>query len=250
MTLTPAHRKYHAIQNALKPAEKELIKFYELNWMLKHYVPTVEEVTAELRKKRPNIRQTSVNYYLARQPVIQALKKRGIPFRQHTREELTDQQQSVAITVMNFADQRSIEDKLDQLGVLPATYYAWLNDPVFNNFVNTLADQNKINIRPAAVAEFSKKVQSGDWSAVRYYLDVTGEFANNDIPNSEILLRMMVEIIQKHVKDPETIMAIAEDLKRATANRTLETVVRPAITSEVIEYDEELEAAKKQLGYS
>lgn len=242
--------RYHAIKNALTAAEKALINYYELNWTLKSYVPTVEEVTEHLRIERPHLRQTSVNYYLTRQPVIKALEQRGIPFRQHTREELTDQQVSAAITVMNFADTRSNEDKLDELGILPATYYAWLNDPAFKNLVDSLADRNLTNIRPTAVAEFTKKINKGDWNAVKFWLETTGELTSKEAPQSEHLLRAIVEIIQKHVKDPETIIAIAQDIKLASANRTLEVATQPqAITGSVVEDDPELEHAKKQLGF-
>jgi hypothetical protein len=79
-------------------------------------------------------------------------------------------------------------------------------------------------------------------------LDVTGTVKSDDAPQSEVLLRMIVEIIQKHVKDPETIIAIAQDIKLAAANRTLEVVTTPPqITGSIVE-DVELEDAKKQLG--
>ncbi len=245
-----SRQQYLAIKNALTSAEKALIDFYELQWHLKHRVPTVEEVTEYLRKSRPNLRQTSVNYYLTRQPVKAALKKRGIPFEQHTREELTDQQLAAAVTVMNFADVRSIPEKLDQLGILPSQYYAWLNDPTFRNFVQSLADQNLNNIDPVAKTEFTKKIAQGDWNAVRFYLENTGTLHQNDAPQSEVLLRMIVEIIQKHVKDPEVIIAIAQDIKLAAANRTLEVVTNtqaPALTN-YTESDSELEDARKKLG--
>lgn len=248
--MATSNQQYWGIKNSLQPAEKALIAYYELEWHLRHYIPTVEEVTAHLRKERKNLRQTSVNYYLTRSVVIKALEKRGIPWRQHSQDELTPQQQAAALAVMNFADERSIPHKLDQLGILPATYYAWLNDSVFKNFLDSLADQNKINIRPAAVTEFAKKINSGDWNAIKFYLEVTGEFNNNTAPKSEVLLRMLIEIIQKHVKDPATIMAIAQDIKLASANRTLEVASQPAIESYAIPDDDpELEDAKKQLGF-
>jgi hypothetical protein len=235
-------QQFYAIRAALQPAEKDLISFYQLNWHLKQgYVPTVEEVFQYLRKTRPNLSIKTVHYYLGRKPVIAALKKRGIPFEQHTQSELTDQQMAAATTVMNMLDQRSISEKLDQLGILPATYYAWLNDPQFKNFLDSMADQNKINVRPAAVAEFTKKINQGDWNAIKFWMETTGELQNDNAPQSEQILIMLVEIIQKHVKDPAVMVAIAQDMQRAMSNRTLE------ITGEVVE-DEELEAARRKLG--
>lgn len=257
MTLTPAQKKYLAIQNALRPAEKDLIKFYEIQWMLRSHVPSVEEVTEYLRTKcktkRPNLRQTTVNYYLMRAPVRKALKERGIPFEQHTREELTDQQVAVAITVMNFADERPVKEKLDQLGVLPATYYAWLNDPNYRNFVQNLADQNLKNIDPVAKTEFAKKIQQGEAWALKFYLENTGTLKDNDTPQSEVIILKLIEIIQKHIPDQKIIGAIANDMIAAFSNRSLSPAPVAdnalALEAEYIENDPELAAAKKQLGF-
>lgn len=240
-------KAYWAIKNTLTKAEKDLIGFYELHWHMRQHVPSVEEVFEHLRKTRPQLRLTSVNYYLTRQPVIKALDSHGIPWRQHSQEELTDAQRAAAITVMNFADERSIAEKLDALGILPATYYAWLGDPQFNNFVNSMADQNKINIRPAAVAALAQKVNAGDWNAVKFFLEVTGEFENTNMPNSEVMLRMIIEILQRHIKDPQVMVAIATDMKHAVANRTLAIETSPVIDGHSYQ-EEELVKAKKQLG--
>jgi hypothetical protein len=236
-------RQYWAIKNTLTTQEKALINFYEIQWMLRHNVPTIEEVANHLK-----VKQVSINYYLQRKQVIKALDDRGIPWRQHSQENLTATQVAAAVTIMNFADTRSNDEKLDQLGISPTQYYAWLNDPQFKNLIDNLSDQNLRNIRPTAIGEFTKLINKGDWQAVKYYLDVTGAVRNDDAPQSEQLLKMIVEIIQKHVKDPETIIAIAQDIKLAAANRTLEVVTTPPqITSSVIE-DVELERAKKMLG--
>jgi hypothetical protein len=238
-------RQYFAIKEALTKKEKEMIGYYELQWALRHHVPSIEDVAGYLK-----LSQVTVNYYLQRRKVIQALDQRGIPWRQHSQEELTATQVAAAVTIMNFADVRSNSEKLDQLGINPATYYAWLNDPQFKNLVDNLADQNLRNIRPTAIGEFTKLINKGDWNAIKYFLDATGEIQSNNVPQSEQLLKMIVEIIQKHVKDPDIIMAIAQDIKLASANRTLEVVTAPpAITAEVVE-DVELEDAKKKLGIS
>jgi hypothetical protein len=240
-------RQYWAIKEQLTASEKELINFYELQWALKQKVPTIEEVAEYL-----SLNQITVNYYLQRKLVIKALEKRGIPWRQHSQNDLTATQVAAAVTMMNFADTRTNDQKLDELGIAPATYYAWLNDPQFKNLVDTLADRNLTNIRPTAIGEFTKKINEGDWKAIQYFLEVTGEFQQNDQPQSEALIKMIIEIMQRHVKDPEVIVAIAKDIQLAAANRTLEIAVQPQalqgqLTHEPV-YDAELEAAKKKLG--
>ena len=235
-------RQYYAITQSLKPFERALIDYYELSWFTKQSIPSPEEVHDFLRKSRPNISLITVNYSLARAPVRKALKDRGVPFENYTRETLTDQQQAAALTVMNFADDRPITDKLAQIGVLPATYYAWLNDPKFKNFVEQLSEQNLNNIKPTVVAEFTKLINKGDWNALKYYMDNTGTLTNGQAPQSEQVLRMIIEVIQRHVKDADTLMAIAQDLINVTQVKTID--------AEVLEYDSpQVVDARKTLGY-
>jgi len=244
MTTADQRRKqYWAIKEQLTTHEKKIINFYELMWALRTHVPTLEEVAQHLK-----LSQVTVNYSLQRKPVIKALETRGIPFRQHTQSELTATQVATAITMMNFSDVRSNPEKLDQLGINPQQYDAWLKDPQFKNLIDSLVDQNLANIKPIAITELTKKINAGDFNAIKYYLDTTGAMQNNDAPQSEQLLRMLIEIIQKHVKDPVIIMAIAQDIKLASANRTLEVAATPPqITGSIVE-DVELEDAKKKLG--
>jgi hypothetical protein len=240
LALTPKAKNYliRRGMQAITPRERKLVEFYELLWYGRHHVPTIEQAANHL-----NIPQSEVNYYLTRKCVTKALESRGIPWAQHSQTELTATQVAAAITVMNFADSRSIADKLDEMGVNTNQYYAWLLDPQFKNLVDTLADSNIKNIRPTAVAEFTKLVNKGDWHAIKYYLEVTGEL-KSDTPRSEHLIRLIIEIIQKHVKDPEIIVAIAQDIKLASANRTLEVVAEAASPASVIDVVEE----RKQLG--
>ncbi len=256
MTGKVDRQTYYRVKNSLTFTERVIIDYYELEWHMRSYVPTVDEVVKyvnnkyEKEKKNHRINHTSLNYYLQRRPVIKALEARGIPFRQHSQEDLTATQIAAAITVMNMMDKRSIDEKLDEMGIKPATYYAWLNDPTFKNFVNDLADRNLSNIRPVAIAEFTKKINQGDWPAIKFWLEATGELIKDSAPQSEQMLRMIIEIIQDEVKDPNVIMNIAQRIKLAAANRTLEVAtenVRELPATVTID-DPEVQAAGKKLG--
>ena len=97
-----------------------------------------------------------------------------------------------------------------------------------------------------------KKIQQGDKSVLLHYMDNTGTVKSNDAPQSEVLLRMLIEIIQKHVQDPAVITAIAKDIQLASANRTLEAAVQPVLegstVNEFVPDRYEVEKARKQLG--
>ena len=252
--------QYWAIKNSLTGAEKQLINYYEAYFFLRKRVPTLEEVVNHLKKTYPKTNHLSVNYYLQRKLVRKALDDRGIPFEEGMRGELTPTQTAAAITVMNFADERSIEDKLAQLGINATQYYAWLNQPEFKSFVDSLADNNLKNIRPTAIAEFTKKINSGDWNAIKYWMHTTGELAQDKEISAKVLVPLLIEIIQKHVKDPAILSAIAEDVKNVTATQETLTTVKTqySLPGEVVEDDMpamdfnnpvDFEKAKKMIGF-
>lgn len=232
-------KQYYSIKNSMTPTERDLVAYYELLWMSSFTVPTVDQVIAHLRKTHPDISHTSVNYYLARRPVIKALEKRGIKFRQHTQADLTPQQVAVATVACNFADERNLHEKLDSMGVTPTTYQAWLLDPTFKNLVDTISERNLKNIRPVAITEFTRLIAQGNWNALKYYFDVTAAAQANDTPQTEQLLRAIIEILQTHIKDGKLLDAIGQDILKAAQNRTME------ITSYVVEDEEVLEASRK-----
>ncbi len=233
-------RKYWAQKNALTQEEKDFIEYYNLQWVMRHRVPSIEEV-AQFCK----IPQTTANFYLSKNNIQKALQNRGIPWQQHSREMLTHQQIACAIVMMNFADTRSNATKLDQLGVNPTQYQAWLQDPNFKNLITNLSEQNLSNIKETAVGELTKKIYAGDWQAVRFYLETTGTIERNDAPQSEQIMRFLLEIIQEEVKDPATMIRIANRIKLATQNRTLEI---PETVDGTYTVDE-LEDAKKRIGF-
>lgn len=245
--------QYKAIKNSLTSSERDIVKYYELEYFLRNRIPSVEEVWAHLRKKYPKIKQITVNYSLNRYPVKQAIRNRGIKdFEAHTRGEITDQQQAAALVVSNFADERPISQKLDSIGVSSAQYYAWLDDPAFRELVNVRAEQNKINIRPVAIAEFNKKIQQGDFNAIKYWMESTGELRSESI-QTDLLMRSVIEIIQKHVKDPGVLEAIAVDILAVSQNRPLELDSPPVINADVVEVNpvssEEVREAQRKIGF-
>jgi hypothetical protein len=238
-------KQYHAIRANLSAPERRLIEYYEVQWLLRGRVPTPEEVVNYLKAKYPSTNLISVNYYLQRAKVKQALQDRGIPYEENSRDELSATQIAAAATVMNFADGRSTKEKLHQLGISPSQYYAWLNDPQFKNFVNVLSEQNLNNIGPTAITEFTKLINEGDWKAIRFYLETTGAAKPTNAPSGDNFIQSLIEIIQKHVKDPRIIAAIAKDMELASSNKRNELVVEAEYTTESPEFIE----AQKMIGY-
>jgi hypothetical protein len=203
--------------------------------------PSPEQAAKDLRYS-----VSEINVFLQNRNVIAALDRRGLPYitaGAQTNGELTSIQHAAALTVANFADERPIAQKLDELGVNPTQYYAWLDNPKFQKFVSDRADKNLKNVRPEAITEFAKLVRKGDFNALKYYFEATGEFRSQDTPDVSKLLQLVIEIIVKHVKDPAVLSRIGADLLAAApgVSNTIivdgETLIEDSIIEEIVEAD-------------
>lgn len=216
-------------KSVVPPKKTSSKKSKKLTFQMKRYIdyceqyyflhdmgfPTVEQAALAL-----SYDQTAIRYYLSCKVVQEALSNRGLPWNSvgsRTGRSLTHEQLATALTVMNFTDDRSINEKLEELGVLPQQYYAWLEDPVFKEFLDKRSNKNLVNARPEAITNLVNLISRKDFRAIQYYLEVTGEFSNrNEVMNVKAVIQKLIETVQKHVKDPEILGAIAKDMLNAT----------------------------------
>lgn len=186
--------------------------------------PTPEEAARDLHYQIPEIQTILLN-----KNVQKMLDRRGLPWHAAGSRsgELTSVQIATAITLSNFSDPRSQSEKLHELGVTSVQFNAWLEDPIFNEFMQRRADAVIRNIRPTAATELGKLVEAGDFGAVKYYLDSTNEFAQATSNSPEItrLMQVVIEILVRHIKDPELLNRIGADLLSETqrTNKVIES---------------------------
>lgn len=204
---------YRPIKRKLEAPEKRFIAWCEqFYYMNNGTFPKLEQVAVALK-----LNPVAIKYFMANTNVLDAFRKRGIDaFRAHFEATLSTEQIATAIVISNFADDRPIKDKLSQLGVHPATYNGWLQNKTFRDFCRKTADQALENIHHEAVAAFMKLIQAGDFQALKYYFEITGYAKNDEVQNVQLLLQRVIEAIQKHVHDADTIARIALDINAAS----------------------------------
>ena len=59
----------------------------------------------------------------------------------------------------------------------------------------------------------AKKVRSGDVPALKFYYEITGRASSPEAINLKMTMAKMIEAVQKHVKDPAVLQAIASELQ-------------------------------------
>jgi hypothetical protein len=204
------------IKIKLSTKMKNYISYCERYYHINHgRFPKSEEAAYALKYSL-----IEINYFLQNSEVRGALIRRGMDVEQllshHAQTYLSPIQIACAVTVANFADPRSVKLKLEQLGVSPNQYYAWLKSPAYKDFTKDLADQALDNIRPEAVAVFSQLVREGNIRALQMYFDMTGAFQDDSQVNDlKMTLQRLIESVQRHVHEPDKLQAIAADLHLA-----------------------------------
>lgn len=139
----------------------------------------------------------------------ECLRVRGI-----TRDtsHLTDKQVAAISLITNFSDVRPNAAKLAAIGVTPEEYNGWLSNPEFKNQLTLRADDILDNVYPEAQAALAKKVKTGDVNALKFYYEITGRATSPEAVNLKLTMVRIIEAVQKHVKDPEILQAIASEI--------------------------------------
>lgn len=181
---------------------------------------------------------------------VDSLRARGIP--EHLIEEhtnpmdtldvnrrgkfkgriLTEQQMQVANIMLDTLDKRSKLKKLTELGITTVTYNNWLRDPVYRRYCLERAEDLLLQNQAQAHLSLINRVEQGDLTAIKYFNSMTGRFRekadaavainvqNNTVLGNDVLIKV-VEIIQRHVKDPAVLDSIASDILELTRSGEL-----------------------------
>lgn len=195
-----------AVAPKLTSSEKSLLSFFEQKWYLHGSLPTRETCV------KAGFGGVIFDKALKNQAFKDALERRGITV---TREAhvLTPEQLNTANIMLDLRDNRSQKKKLQECGVTTSKWEGWLRDPVFQNYLrqraeNLLGD----NLHESHLALLDR-VRSGDIGAIKYFNEITGRYvpASKDSVDVNGILMRVLEIIQIHVKDGDTLSAIAGD---------------------------------------
>lgn len=204
----------------LTAEEWNIICAVEQFWADRHFFPGLEELSEittydkefieiTLGSDRAVKRFSSLGIDTKAVP----LAKRGELKKNQTR--LTDKQLAVAMTILNPMDKRGHTRKLDSLGVLPVTYNGWMKNKTFTDFMRQQAEEMFGDAMPMAQEALVRKMMTGDTGALKLYMEMTGRYNKNQVPTQDfkMLVFRLIEILQKHIKDPKLLQLLSEEIK-------------------------------------
>lgn len=139
----------------------------------------------------------------------ECLRVRGIT---RNSSDLSDKQVAAISLITNFSDVRPNAAKLAAIGVTAEEYNGWLSNPAFKMELTSRADDILDNVYPEAQAALAKKVKTGDINALKFYYEITGRAQSPEAVNLKMTMVRLIEAVQKHVKDPAILQAIAGEI--------------------------------------
>lgn len=193
------------LMDPLSPVELEALYYIEEYWLDKREFPA----RLLLRKRVPEF---DLDDALKKLSFQIALNARGIHYKENG--DLTDQQVAAIATVTNWSDRRSRNAKLHGLGITAAMWNGWLRNPSFKRLLHKVAADGFDSEDITAQEGLTKAMARGDTSAIKFYMELTGRYRPGADANTQNLMQvvsLIVESIQRHVKDPEVFAAIASD---------------------------------------
>lgn len=224
---------------AISPEEYDFVCFSEQFWRQNNCFPSDTDFFEEL-----GLNQTQVAVNLDSEVVLKHLNARGIDpaqtkdptqskaakKRKGSLNRLSDIQLAAVSTILNPADVRSLTTKLESLGISTFTYNGWKKNPVFMKYLTeqgeSLFSENMSEIHNS----LTTRAVSGDIRATKLLYEVTGFWRGVQQENSgdvRMLVISLIEILQKHIKDPELLQAIAQDIQTVQMGIQAGTQVLP-----------------------
>ncbi|SRR6266498_119517 len=199
---------------ALSVLELKVVNWIEEWWLRRHQFPPVDQ----LKNLFPDF---NLDQSLKNEVFLASLDNRGIKL-PSVDSVLTNEQLAGIALMANFRDGRSPTAKLRSIGVSWTKWHGWMRDKHFKEYLQDLCAVNFNDSLDVAQRGLLQSVEKGNVDAVKFYLEVTGRYTpqSTELANIKLILAKILEVIQIHVKDPNTLRAISADFEKVLQGGT------------------------------
>lgn len=192
----------------LTSEELEAVDFCEEYWHQYRRFPTKQEIA--------KVYEPPVENLLNHPTVRLSLERRGLTVPAEESDlptGLSKLQVIAALKYLDMEDKRSLSTKLKEVGVTTTQWYGWMKSQRFKNFV---LDNSAVDFEEAlheAQQGLRRAMERGETTAIKFYYELTKRYNSNEgeIGNLKVVIAQILEAVQRHVTDPETMQLIAND---------------------------------------
>jgi len=216
----------------LDETERRIVAVIEENWMGYARLTSPRTIAESF-----SISEIAASKLLQRENVREALNSRGIP--QIEGAGLSPDQVTAINVVVNPIDTRSRTKKLQEMSISPSKWSGWLKQPNFKEFLAQRSTDLLNDAIPEAHMALVDNVMRGDFQSIKFLYEMTGHYDSNksgvDIPS---FLNRVFDIISEHVKNPQILLAIANELQGLAGGTSIspkpEAATKELVQGEVI----------------
>lgn len=195
----------------LDVSQVQAITYIDQIFFSENRIPTPDEIAG-----RVGVIPDAVEDWYRDRQFCNILRVRGVDLSFKSDPEiLSPLQVLVTHIIFNTEDRRSLNEKLSDCGVSMPMWQGWCAEPRFKQYLRKRAIQMNDVTTTFALLELDKSVQDSDHRAVELQLRMAGLYS----PTTKIEINVqqvivsLVEVIQKHVHDPNILRAIATDIE-------------------------------------
>jgi hypothetical protein len=202
---------------SLAPAitKEDALNYYYMYWNTKGILPNVADVALQF-DVNPVVVQNMVNSDSFRRSLV----VRGVPLSKQS--VLSPEQLKCVAIITDPTRKGGLKSRLREAGVSYPTYLSWMAQSEFRDSVNKLAERILENSLADVNTGLVEAATKGDVGAIKFFYELTGRYdpTNKQVMDVMSVLAQVVEIIQRHVTDPEKLEAMASELTMLSAVAT------------------------------
>lgn len=200
----------------------KVMPWFEAYWVKNKSYPKRDTIEQEF-----GLTQVQISEMESSKLFLKSLERRGIaepsvvdPFSGKPLG-LTDRQLAAIAILTNYHDTRAPAARLSILGVSEQELQGWMNNEIFRSELTQRADEAFDHVGVDATVNLARHVKNGNLNAIKFYYEVTGRAQSPEEVNVKQVLNVIIEAVQKHVKDPTILKAIAEEVAEQRAMKGL-----------------------------
>ena len=127
---------------------------------------------------------------------------------------LTARQIALLDSFSDLSDKMSLRSRLTKLGIQAIEFQAWLKHPPFAKAYKKYAEGAMFDALPLAKVALAKRMEQGDLAAIKFGMEVTGEYNPNDKKQVDAakLVQVIFDVIEEEIKDPELLRRIGNKI--------------------------------------
>jgi hypothetical protein len=189
-------------------SQLKVVNWIEEWWLRKHEFPPVDSLVSFF----PDF---NLDEALGNEVFLSSLDNRGIRL-PRADSVLTNEQLAGIALISNFRDPRSPTAKLRSIGISWTKWNGWMRDRHFKEYLQDLAAINFSDSLDVVQTGMLKAAEKGNVEAAKFYLELTGRYTpkTQEVANVRVILSRILEVIQIHVKDKDTLRSIASDFEK------------------------------------